>query len=281
MQTWLKDAPANPRPPAPLKEASQPASESASQAPRTTTATESVADGDGGANPSWRYDHHTMQSTVLCTDVTFPADWTIFHAGTMGAYFTWSLYGWLHTLQWPEDGMHPDTADGVTWLELLVNFVVVSGTLPPLAVLHDTKPRHVPQSDPLAMATPQSLTTVAQNFSCTSLQLQRLLGRTVLEGNLSRKIFTLGAVAQSAQPRKGLDRRPRMRELARTGEALNAIVADNYSFHQLRKAASEFSPQWVAPLALLELDTRLSPHQRRSYQKQLLSARRDPGAQAQ
>ena len=56
------------------------------------------------------------------------------NANIQGARLAHCVWEWAKTLQWPKEELDnpPMAAWGITWFELTINFIIVSGEFPPI-----------------------------------------------------------------------------------------------------------------------------------------------------
>ena len=185
----------------------------------------------------------------------------IFLSCTWGVHFSWRLWTWLQTLQWFEPTGH--ASDGVTTLELLCNFVVVTCALPPLAVLHPKGgTEYLDFMDPAARLTPTPLRTWLQALTAASRQLGRLTSSSLLPPTGSRKITVLQKVGD-VHARSGFRSCCRFTQLEETATLLMAVIRQASTTplwdFVLRRSGSAMA----VPLDLLQEASGVSPSRRK------------------
>ena len=127
-------------------------------------------------------------------------------AGTMGQRFPESLYVWARLLDWPHLPLPVQDDLSCTYLELLTNYVVWSGRLPPTPLVTSSGREYIPSLSPQARLQPQTLEEFVGTFQAALLFLasqdQSLLPARRLQGISHLKALGLPRVQH------GLDRRP-------------------------------------------------------------------------
>ena len=133
-------------------------------------------------------------------------------------WFLASIWVWHSSLTWPRQTEgRLQRGEGITFLELLINFIVVTATLPP--VKGDGSRA---QCNPLwaeGIMVPLNQQDMVSSFVSAIFYLTKTTGVKILGVPRHHRIFTLVALGES-QPRKGVQRRPQMREEACTAELL-------------------------------------------------------------
>ena len=127
--------------------------------------------------------------------------WHIFATSKWGAAFTWRLWRWSQTLQWFALGDSPDR--GTTTLELLCNFIVVTSSLPPVAVSGaEGGVQYLDFEEPEARMTPVPLRTWILFLTMAINTLAKATGAVLFPSTGSRKVASLQAWGD-VHPRSG------------------------------------------------------------------------------
>ena len=97
--------------------------------------TEYVRGGQATGDDAWAILHDVYRVPTTCmTQDALPIERA--QANLQGTNFAFRLWAWLQTLEWPDHSVHSQEpfAWGISWLELLLNFLVITGTMPPIRV---------------------------------------------------------------------------------------------------------------------------------------------------
>ena len=189
---------------------------------------------------------------------------------TWGAKFSWALWQWASELKWPS---HPprDSSHAISWAELFVNFVVVTGHLPsvPFHLPGDTKqPTYLDHDDPRARMAPSSARTVIHSFVAAVDHLSRLAGLHLLCGPRLSKVTSLQALGER-QDRKGLLWRPEMPRQQETYETIVGLLQCRWTLEAIRaaQAAAQDTGRYTVPENLRSRSTVLTYNQRLERQR--------------
>ena len=139
-------------------------------------------------------------------------------------WFTQPLWNWLHGLGWASVAPRADRLRGITYLELMVNFIVTAGILPPLLRGRSGKGKYVSLlygDGRLCNFTAQeSLLT----FVAAVKALTRVAGDYLLPAAPHHRIMTLSMFPSEANGRKGLLDRPTFGHQQSTFELLRSFL---------------------------------------------------------
>ena len=138
--------------------------------------------------------------------------------------FLHSIYDWSRQLQWPTaaaPAVHALT--GITFLELLANFVVCTGRLPPLRVTTCAKPGWVDLVDSSGILRPVVLRDVLLGFLAAVKSLDKLLGIRCWPSQRHHRLHSL-KIFGHRDGRKGLLLRPKLPCLNQTGDVVSKLV---------------------------------------------------------
>ncbi|OLP95288.1 hypothetical protein AK812_SmicGene22606 [Symbiodinium microadriaticum] len=133
-------------------------------------------------------------------------------------WYTLPVWSWLRQLRWRKTEAIQRRVPGVTYIELLLDFVASTGVLPPdsLAASH----REI--AAPRLWTRPFSIRMLVHNFVETIGQLERLCGYS-LWGPRRKKVFSLQTLNVDA-PRRGLQYRPYFRDGLTVGKLLQVVL---------------------------------------------------------
>ena len=150
-------------------------------------------------------------------------------------WFLSSLWIWKHSLLWPEA---PDRrlqrGEGVTFLELLVNYVVVACRLPPVSSDFDRS-----LADPLSaegILRPLTVRELVANFVSATDFLTRVCGQAFWGASKHHRIYSLTLLGERS-PRKGLRQRPGMLAARRTAQLLVKVLQNAHAPEIMRDFA--------------------------------------------
>ena len=139
--------------------------------------------------------------------------------------FLHSIYDWSRQLQWPPATATPavHALTGITFLELLANFVVCTGRLPPLRVTTCAKPGWVDLVDCGGILRPVVLRDVLLGFLAAVKSLDKLLGIRCWPSQRHHRLHCL-TIFGHRDGRKGLLLRPKLPCLKQTGDVVSKLV---------------------------------------------------------
>ena len=168
-------------------------------------------------------------------------DWLL--ACNWPPWFTWPLMHWLGQLSWTMPAENPLTQVGTTYIELIVNFVVVTKVLPPAGHedLH-------PAGSPDFAERPRTIRQVTLSFVDAIRQLERLSGQTLLPSRKT-KCTCLRTVGE-ATPRIGVHGRPTFPNPERTFQLLEQLLRTS-SVDALLPSSQEYSESMKAPAPVI------------------------------
>ena len=128
-------------------------------------------------------------------------------------------------LQWPPATAKPavHALTGITFLELLANFVVCTGRLPPLRVDTSAKPGWVDLVDCGGILRPVVLRDVLLGFLAAVKSLDKLLGIRCWPSQRHHRLHCL-TIFGHRDGRKGLLLRPKLPCLKQTGDVVSKLV---------------------------------------------------------
>ena len=133
-------------------------------------------------------------------------------------WFLAAIWVWQQSLTWPPPGAHRlRRGEGITFLELMVNFIVTTATLPPVRGEDQTALCNPLWSEGIMLPLVQR--DLISNFVSALLFLTKATGVKVLGVPRHHRIFTLVALGET-QPRKGVQRRPMMQNEEATAHLL-------------------------------------------------------------
>ena len=154
-------------------------------------------------------------------------------------WFLITLWTWRQTLVWPEptDRRLP-RGEGVTFLELLLNYVVVTCRLPPVSSELDHS-----LADPLSpggILRPLTLRELVTNMVSATDYLTRACGQAFWGVRRHHRIYSLTLLGERS-PRKGLRQRPGMLAETTTAELLVRVIQSAHAPEIVRDFALEHS----------------------------------------
>ena len=152
-------------------------------------------------------------------------------------WFLINLWTWRQTLVWPQQtDRRLQRGEGITFLELLLNFVVVTCRLPPVSSELDDS-----MADPLSpdgILRPLTLRELVTNLVSATDYLTRACGQAFWGVKRHHRIYTLTLLGERS-PRKGLRRRPGMLAERHTAELLVKVIQNAHSPEIVRDFALE------------------------------------------
>ena len=147
-----------------------------------------------------------------------------------------ALLQWLEDLRWPRDLAAPSRHAGITYVELLVNFVVTTAVLPPVRLATSAQAEWVSLLEPGGILLPAILRELTVQFVASIGQLGKTLGIALWPSPRHHRLYTL-ELCGSTGGRKGLLYRPLLRKLHKTSEVLEAVLDSARPGEELREAA--------------------------------------------
>ena len=127
--------------------------------------------------------------------------------GPWGREFLQALHEWARLLEWPALPVPPHEDFPCSYLEMLVNFVVWSGRLPPTPVSSPRERRFIPSLEAAARLQPQTLSDFTGTFQ-EALLFLAAQDSTLLPARRMQGLPHLRALGLP-QLQHGLDQRPR------------------------------------------------------------------------
>ena len=138
-------------------------------------------------------------------------------------WFLVSIWAWHSSLTWPQQRAgRLRRGEGVTFLELLINFIAVTATLPPVRC--DGSRALCDPLSPEGILMPLNQQDMVCSFASAVSYLTRVTGVPIFGVPRHHRIFSLVALGE-AQPRKGLQRRPHMLAEELTAGLLSDFLA--------------------------------------------------------
>ena len=182
-------------------------------------------------------------------------------------WFTIPLWSWLRSLEWQVVPPRARAPPGITYLELLVDFVVSTGVVPP-----ESREAAVETTVPTTQW-PRPVTTRAWTHVLVEAvrQLERL-GRLQIWGPKRNKVFSLRYL-NVHQARHGLPCRPRLRRLQEVGDLLQATLQHG-SVVPLQRYVRQYTGPWHHDSALQHDWQMLTTANRAALAKDLRKTRR-------
>ena len=182
---------------------------------------------------SWlRLNDGIFQATTLP-----PAPRAVLLACSWPPWFTVPLWRWLQDLRWQQPSAHERAPPGITYLELLLDFVVTTGLVPP-----ESLEQAVRVSEPqLSWPRPVTTRTFTHVLVEAVRQLERL-SRLNIWGPKRNKVFSLRHFRVSVA-RHGLPCRPRLRQPRVVGELLHATLLEG-SVLPLQQYVRRYTGPW-------------------------------------
>ena len=152
-----------------------------------------------------------------------PAPWERL-AGSWGLDFCWMVWHWAQTLSWLAPGQR-SAQDGTTTLELLCNFAVVTGTLPPMMLTDAAGQKvRVDSFSREGRVQPASVRYWLMSLTRMLQQLQRVARWTLLPGKRSSKVHSLDVFGASYS-RAGVRACATMISAGLTAELIQQVLA--------------------------------------------------------
>ena len=155
-----------------------------------------------------------------------------------------AFWNWCCTLQWAAAGLAQHRLAGISYLELLANFVLIAGVLPPIAL-----PQNGIQGkeyiDPLleeGQLCAINLREMIVTFQATAKAVSKIAGRQVWLAPAHHKLRCLDVLIPGCV-RKGLLYRPAMQENEKTGHLVLSLLGSSAAGEFLRSAARKTRDQ--------------------------------------
>ena len=133
-------------------------------------------------------------------------------------WYTLPLWSWLRQLRWRRTEAVHRRVPGITYVELLLDFVVSTGVLPPDSLAASNREATAPRQ----WTRPFTVRMLVHNFVETIGQLERLCGYS-LWGPRRKKVFSLQYLNVD-NPRRGLQYRPFIRDGPTVGTLLQKVL---------------------------------------------------------
>ena len=151
---------------------------------------------------------------------------------TFGSLFSWRVWHWAQTLCWYESDGQPHT--GTTTLELLCNYIVVTGSLPPVCVRHSSGQMvHVEAESVATPLIPVAYRHWLHILVCALKHLQKSLHMVLLPGLHRRKLQTLQPWGDR-NPRAGTSSQVTFLEPEATASLLHRVLGHDHTQEMLR-----------------------------------------------
>ena len=155
------------------------------------------------------------------------------HAGCKwGPEFSWRVWHWSQTLSWTAADRSPFT--GTTTLELLCNFVCVTGSLPPVAIRQESGSWFCQAADTVeAHLIPAAIRYWLHVLTCALKYLEKRTHMILLPGLRRRKICTLQPWGDR-HPRSGTAARVTFLKVEETSALIHRVLSRNATQELLR-----------------------------------------------
>ena len=196
--------------------------------------------------------------------------WEVFRISSWGVHFAWRAWHWAQTLEWVECSPQRQTHfPGTTTLELLVNFIVVTSSLPPTPYKAAAGGiDYMDFTEPGASLCPVPIRSWLQSLLAVIQQLGTLTRTHLFPPTHSAKVSSLLAWGE-IHPRSGFRTTCRMTRTRDTAQLLLQVL-DQVGVLPLRSFAfSHRSNTWQPPQELLVMDVfppELRKRRRRCHQ---------------
>ena len=152
------------------------------------------------------------------------AHFDLVHATAWPPSFVEPLWKWLSGLSWPQSEAPTEITEGISFLELLFNFVAVTNTLPPVRTTDGTAPQYVDPLSPEGILQPLYIRTLLVTLTAATRRLEKLLGRPFFQGRPCKHVATLALWQGEPPGRKGLLLRPGLMQAQQTCDVLLAFA---------------------------------------------------------
>ena len=172
---------------------------------------------------------------LAVSQVTLPPDWDEC-CGTWPEWYRGALSTWLRQLRWTT-GLHGDCSHaGVTYIELLTNFVVATGFLPPVRSRLNSQWVWTNLLEAGGVLLPVVLRELTVQLISSITMIRKRCRLEAWPSPRHHKIRCLQLCGQQL-PRKGLVYRPWLPELHETFDALSKVLASDCPGECLREIA--------------------------------------------
>ncbi|CAE6969160.1 ngoBIM [Symbiodinium sp. CCMP2592] len=164
-------------------------------------------------------DRCTVTGPALPAPQFVPGDWP--------PWYVKAVSNWVGALLWPPQLLNSHRHSGITYLELLVNFVVCTGQLPPVRTTESTGPAWVNLCEPAGVLLPVIVRELTVQFVNSINSMSKRLELGLWPSPRHHRLHSLDFYG-SCDGRKGLLYRPHLEKLNETQEALSRLLlADN------------------------------------------------------
>ena len=174
------------------------------------------------STPAGRLDNWLqLNDGIFTASVLTPPPRDALLACSWPPWFTFAIWRWLQERRWSDSVRQGRCHFGVSYLELLVDFVVQTGVCPPdslQASLRDT-------TQPLFWTRTFTVRQLTHNLVEAVRQLERLSGQRLF-GPKRNKVFSLRMLGHQTACH-GLSRRPYMKNCETVGALLQSVLAQN------------------------------------------------------
>ncbi|CAE7364605.1 ngoBIM, partial [Symbiodinium sp. CCMP2592] len=170
------------------------------------------------------------------TTVTWPRE-AVRAVSSWPDWYTVALGGWIEQLCWPSSLPEDTDFAGITYHELLVNFVVTTAVLPPVRLHSTGASEWVSLLRPAGILLPAVLRELIVHFVSSVGMLSKKCGCALWPSPRHHRLRTLELCGSTNVGKKGLLYRPRMPNLSSTLKVLLDIAQSNRPGECLREAA--------------------------------------------
>ena len=195
--------------------------------------TDGANDGDTTQQLMQRWLARSIGGPERVPPMELPATWP--RMTRWPQWFLTSLWLWRCSLVWPEARIgRLLKGEGITFLELLLNYVVVVNRLPPVASCTDGS-----LIDPLSadgILRPLTLRELVANFASATDFLTRACEQPFWSVPRHHRIFSLTLLGERS-PRKGLSYRPGMMAEEATAQILVDVIQNDHAAELVREFA--------------------------------------------
>ena len=144
-------------------------------------------------------------------------------------WYTVAVWRWASQLGWHPHPGNTGRHRGITYLELLVNFIVVAKLLPPKLLGVSGKGRYVNLLGDEGRLLPFTCQEIILTFASSIKAMTRLSGQQILKAPRHHRILALGMFHAEGNGRKGLLDRPAMTQLQDTVALLTEYLENKQS----------------------------------------------------
>ena len=156
-------------------------------------------------------------------------------------WFTTSLWRWASRLGWQQEPQEQSQPGGVTYLELLLNYIVTEKLLPPKLVGRSCRGRYLNLLQDEGRLLPFTSQELLLSFAAALRALAKGTGSVLLHGPPHHRIRTLAMFKGEDQGRKGVLSRPMICHAQETYELLHSFLVAKVS-DTLRHYCLQSSP---------------------------------------